>query len=379
MRRSHLAAGAVLACALCACKGDDTPPKDAPPPVPLLPAWRAVADATCEVDLPGEPKEEPEEVAAGVKATVKKVRLATGLYEFGRAEAKGVLEGTQHRKLFLESFDSTLAKQEQVSLSSETELKLEAGTKGISWPARDSVYKDAAGRPCHVRAVFAREHVFLLAACLAAASTAPSTWERMRDSLKIKVDPLPEGAGAADVSSWATYSPDGKASLRQRYSQKGLCTLVCDRDVKEVWKAETECQGTGADAHFVADDCERSVLFAGAPQRDESLLSVRFIRVFARDKVEYEVQGAALLKKSATVKRYNHLVKGLGGNTGDKPAYAADGKSVAFETVEGKKQSVPLKAEQRPAEPVAGPPSDEPAAEEPAPAPPRPVKKKKRR
>lgn len=352
---------AVLACALAGCRKKAEPDAAGPKA-----EWWPLREDVYEVELPARPTDEPPagKLPEGFAFTRRQVRLGGALFEVGHVEAKGVLEGTQHRKLLADFGDEAVLKGLGGTVVSEAELKVAAGKPGLTWPGRDVVFKAGDGQDCRLREVFAREHLFLLSAC-ARGGVAAEPWARMRDSLKIKLDPLGD-VGGVDTSSWAAWSPDGKTSLRQRYAQKGLCTVWCERDAKEVWRAETECQGTAGDAHYVSDDCERSVLFLGTPPRSASLLSAKLIQVFDRTALAYDVVGAALTSKPDTAKRYPLLVKGLGGNEGDKPAYSPDGKSVTFETVEGKKQAVPLAA----APSAQQAPAEAPAAEEDAPAPP---------
>lgn len=382
LRGPAVLASLALACALASCRKKAEKPGDEPLPAMLKSDWWPIREALYELDLPAAPvdKKAADTLPDGFTFTLKQVKHSGALFEFGHLEARGFLEGTQNRKRLVDFGDDAVLKDLGGTLVSEADVKVEAGKPGITWPGRDVVFKAGDGQDCRMRQVFAREHLFLLSVC---ARGAPGeAWARMRDSLKIKLDPLGD-VGGVDTSSWAAWSPNGKTSLRQRYTQKGLCTVWCERDAKELWRAETECQGTASDAHYVADDCERSVLFLGTPPRTESKLSAKMIQVFDRTTLAYEVLGAALTSRSDTAKRYPLLVKGLGGNAGARPAYAPDGKSVAFETVEGKKEAVPLAADRsaKQAPPAAEPtPDEEPPAPKPKPkAPPRPPKPPKKR
>ncbi len=310
------------------------------------PRWTSQTLGAASIELPGRPELQTQ-ADGGTNASIARVERRDADYEFALVDfPPGVLEGSQNRVVINQALDTVMVSRGSVTIDSELEHRIEAGSPGITWPARDLVLRTADGKPCEVRELFVRDSLFLLSACRARDDVSFEPWRRMRDSLKVFADPLPAGASSGHTSDFLTDSPGKKATLRQKSGSGELCTVACEVEGTSKWTTEAPCMGTAIDLHFVADDCERSVTFRTTALRsDESSDATPFIFVYAREKLDYQVTGAALRPTGVTNRRVSHPITGLGNSIGEKPKYAVDGKSITFETLDHRQQTVPLFAE----------------------------------
>jgi hypothetical protein len=150
----------------------------------------------------------------------------------------------------------------------------------------------------------------------------------------------------AEDESWTSYSADGKATLRQAFSGGG-CTVTCTTgDGAVAWTSE-RCLAHRGERRFVSADCERAVVLIPAPLKGGRWDQTEVMRVYTHGKLEYAVTGVAVIPEAA-VKTSPSWLKGCFGVSGAEPHYAADGRSVDYEMVDGKPGSVPLVAEKTP-------------------------------
>ena len=169
--------------------------------------------------------------------------------------------------------------------------------------------------------------------------------------------PAPEVPGDADAGTnddpraWVTSSADGRSTLRQK-SVGGECYAECRLgDGTQLWEGVGACMAARHERRFLANDCERVVVIIPAPDRGKSWASTEVMRVYARNKLEYAVQGLSVIPEKFMVTSTSWL-KGCYGVPGEAPRYAADGLSVEYETIQGKAGSVPLVAPPKPAAPA---------------------------
>jgi hypothetical protein len=142
---------------------------------------------------------------------------------------------------------------------------------------------------------------------------------------------------------WVIHSGDGSATLRQKPTAPGKCYVSCTLgDGKEAWHASGECMAEKSERKFLADDCQRTVVMIPAPPRGKSWRQAVVIRVYKKDKLDYQVMGVAAMPNEKLMKASTSWLKGCYGNPGEAPRYAADGKSVEYDTIDGKSSSVPL-------------------------------------
>ena len=144
---------------------------------------------------------------------------------------------------------------------------------------------------------------------------------------------------------WRTESADGRAVLTQRY-ENGSCSLSCAVDGKELWSDRRSCEDHTYNAHFVANDCGRWVVFFTDPSV-RTLRYQRFISVFDRTSLAWNVMGGGLLRGDPPP-GLTYPIAGLASNPGAPPRYSSDGRKVEFATVENLAQSIPLFAAPRP-------------------------------
>lgn len=143
--------------------------------------------------------------------------------------------------------------------------------------------------------------------------------------------------------SWVIHSGDGSATLRQKPAAPGKCYLSCNLgDASEAWHATGECIGEKSERKFLANDCQRTVVMIPAPPRGKNWRQVVVMRVYKKDKLDYPVMGVAALPDEKLMKSSTSWLKGCYGNPGEPPRYSADGKSVDYDTIDGKTHSVPL-------------------------------------
>lgn len=146
--------------------------------------------------------------------------------------------------------------------------------------------------------------------------------------------------------AWVIHSADGKSTLRQKPAGPGRCALECtDADDKRVWASTTDCFGEKSDRKFLANDCVRTVVMIPAPLRTQAWRVAQVMRVYKKEKLDYPVVGIAALPDEKLSKTSPSWLKGCYGVAGDPPAYSADGSAVEYESIDGKKQRVPLVAE----------------------------------
>lgn len=139
---------------------------------------------------------------------------------------------------------------------------------------------------------------------------------------------------------WEVKSPDGRAVLAQK-DGGATCSLSCAVDAKEVWRADRACEDRAANSHFVANDCERWAVFFASPPPAASLRYTRFISVFDRASPAWEVMGGGLVHGDPP-SGVQHLIAGMGANSGGPPGYSSDGRRIEFTTVQNVSQSIPL-------------------------------------
>lgn len=143
--------------------------------------------------------------------------------------------------------------------------------------------------------------------------------------------------------AWGVFSADGKSSLKQRPTALGKCLLEClGPDGKTVWKATAKCFAEKADRKFLANDCVRTVVMIPAPLRTQSWRQAEVMRVYKKEKLDYPVFGIAAMNDEKLMKGSRSWLKGCYGVPGDPPRYSQDGSTVEYETIDGKKGSVPL-------------------------------------
>jgi hypothetical protein len=167
-------------------------------------------------------------------------------------------------------------------------------------------------------------------------------------------------ARADDDDKWSTWSADGKTELRQS-KHDGRCHVECVKpDGARAWEAVGTCLATPGERRFVSSDCERTVVLIPSPLRGKPWSATEVMRVYARDHLDYAVQGAAVVDEKV-MKSKTSWIAGCYGQPGDEPRYSADGLSVDYDSVDGKHRTVSLVA------PPLAPPTR-----------PKPVKKHKR-
>lgn len=162
------------------------------------------------------------------------------------------------------------------------------------------------------------------------------------------------GAARAEVAvddpdesplAWSIYSGDGKSKLKQKPGAPGKCWLECTgADGASVWSATGACFGEKSDRKFLANDCVRTVVMIPAPLRSKSWRQAEVMRVYKKDKLDYPVVGIAAMKDEKLMKGSRSWLKGCYGLPGDPPQYSSDGSAVEYESIDGKKSSVPLVA-----------------------------------
>lgn len=295
------------------------------------------------MEMPGRP-DTSDAFDGGPDEVVVTVRGSDAVYEFSRYQfAPGLLSSTQTRRRIKDAIDTVLVNRWSASLDSELELTVAGRAPGVSWQARDLVLRDRHGRPCQARQVFVGDTLISLSVCRDRDDVLLAPWRRMRDSLRITAPPAQEGPGPGSSSQFFVEGPARHAALRQKPLEGDSCEVSCEVGGAVAWQAQGPCTSTVADLHFVADDCERGIVFRTAPIRGSEFFdTAAFITVFRRDQVDYLVTGAALRPQSASRGHVSHPVKGLGNNPGARPHYADDGQSVEFETLDGRAQRVPL-------------------------------------
>jgi hypothetical protein len=143
--------------------------------------------------------------------------------------------------------------------------------------------------------------------------------------------------------AWVIHSGDGKATLRQKPSTPDRCYLECTSgDGSVAWKANAACLAEKADWKFMAPDCTRTVVLIPAPPRGKPWRASQVMRVYKKEKLDYQVMGIAVLKDEKLMKASPTWVKGCYGVPGDPPRYSADGLAIEYESIDGKRQTVPL-------------------------------------
>lgn len=143
--------------------------------------------------------------------------------------------------------------------------------------------------------------------------------------------------------AWTIHSGDGKSKLKQKPGAPGKCYLECTAgDGSQAWAATADCFGEKSDRKFLANDCVRTVVMIPAPLRSKSWRQVHVMRVYRKEKLDYPVVGVAALPDEKLIKGSRSWLKGCYGVPGDPPQYSADGSAVDYESIDGKKRSVPL-------------------------------------
>ena len=82
-----------------------------------------------------------------------------------------------------------------------------------------------------------------------------------------------------------------------------------------------------------------------APPRTQTWRQAQVMRVYKKEKLDYPVVGIAAMPNEKLTKTSPSWLKGCYGVAGDPPRYSADGSAVEYESIDGKKQRVPLVAE----------------------------------
>jgi hypothetical protein len=153
-------------------------------------------------------------------------------------------------------------------------------------------------------------------------------------------------ADGEDARAWVSYSPDGKAMLRQK-SVGGQCYSECRLgDGALAWEGVAPCLAEKHERHFVANDCERVVVLIPAPNRGKPWSATEVMRVYARNRLEYAVPASTVVSEQR-MRSATSWLKGCYGVPGAEPGYAPDGTAVVYETIEGHDGSVPLDRSKR--------------------------------
>jgi len=92
------------------------------------------------------------------------------------------------------------------------------------------------------------------------------------------------------------------------------------------------------------------VVLIPAPDRGKAWSSTVVIRVYARNQLEYAVSGSTVVSEKR-MRTSTSWLAGCYGVPGAEPAYASDGASVSYETIEGQPGSIPLVAPPRTSKP----------------------------
>jgi hypothetical protein len=205
-----------------------------------------------------------------------------------------------------------------------------------------------------VKALMRRSVVLWLMVSLTSCSNKPGAPPEVL-AVPAPTSPAPDaGVLDDDPKAWQSYSADGKATLRQR-SVGGDCYSECTLgDGTRVFEGIGPCFSAKHERHFVSLDCERVVIIIPAPDRGKAWSTTEVMRVYARNQLDYSVPGSAVIAEKFT-KTSTSWLKGCFGVPGDEPRYSADGLSVEYETVEGKKGSVPLVAPPKKVDPPRPP------------------------
>lgn len=162
------------------------------------------------------------------------------------------------------------------------------------------------------------------------------------------VDPSTE---PDDPKVWRVYSPDTHTSLSQALSTQGRCELTCqhEKEPQPAWRAvAVPCIGQKLDWRFVANDCERVVVIDPAPSKANGWRAAVVMRIYKRDKLDYQVTGPGVIRDERKVMNQPSWVQGSFGVPGEPPHYSADGAAVELTSVDGKAQRVPLVATDKP-------------------------------
>ncbi len=152
---------------------------------------------------------------------------------------------------------------------------------------------------------------------------------------------------SAEPLAWAIHSGDGRSTLRQKPAAPGKCFLECTAgDGSVAWSSTgADCFGEKSDRKFLSNDCLRTVVIIPSPSRAQAWRKTQVMRVYKKERLDYPVMGIAVLKDEKLIKASPSWLKGCYGLAGDPPQYSADGSAVEYETIDGKKASVPLVAE----------------------------------
>jgi hypothetical protein len=150
--------------------------------------------------------------------------------------------------------------------------------------------------------------------------------------------PVAAPSDADDAYRWETGSASGQAVLSQRKTASGECQLTCRREGADLWNA-TRCISTRVDFRFLSEDCERVVVVHAVPGRSDMWQHAEVAHVYKRGaKLDYAVVAGAVVKGKDAERNMNASVRWMRG----EPSYTPDGAKVAFSSIDGRPQFIPL-------------------------------------
>ncbi|MGQ0506676.1 MAG: hypothetical protein ACT4TC_15295 [Myxococcaceae bacterium] len=164
--------------------------------------------------------------------------------------------------------------------------------------------------------------------------------------------PVEEDSDARD-RTWVTVSANNQALLRQLGKADGFCETKCTIADQVIWESNL-CLGKKLDLRFVGNDCEKAAVMHQLPEPNPDPSEAVLVHVYRRGALEYPVHTRGVVrspKASRPTGSSFYWIAGALGQPGSPPRYSADGNRVEFETLDGKKQNVPLLASSKPQTP----------------------------
>ncbi len=149
---------------------------------------------------------------------------------------------------------------------------------------------------------------------------------------------------------WTAVSNDSKAAVRQEADLTFRCTATCTVGEEERWSTST-CLGKRIDLRFVSDDCEKVVVLHQLPKVSGSRSAAEVALIYKRGVLEYAVQTGGVVRDESKLRSAGttfYWLAGALGIPGAPPRYTADGSGVEFDTIDGKRQTIPFVTPPRP-------------------------------
>jgi hypothetical protein len=192
--------------------------------------------------------------------------------------------------------------------------------------------------------------VVLLAACKKEAPPpAPSDVPAAAPAANAEPPPAPDLEGDPELK-WFAVSSNSKAVVTHVGQSTGRCKVNCMVGETEHWTS-ANCLGRKLDLRFVSNDCEKLVVMHQLPEVDKNWAATALIHIYRKGAPEYVVAVGGIWKTPKALKATGSSFYWMAGaleQPGEPPRYSADGNTVEFDTLDGRRQTVSLLASAKP-------------------------------